>query len=559
MSRALVLLNWLRNIAGWRFFFQGRQGSAGALLGKILVLLFLLGSALGWLSAVGYGLMSDQNDPLKAWLRPAVREMAHVAPLPLLLFLLLSGILSMFERPFKFSPTEVDLLYAGPFRRGQLLNYKIGAALYNQVAISFLMAAPLGPSVSGVVPVFVGSVLLFSFFHLFALTTGSLGTLAGFHDERGRRRLAVTVGFFAVVPAILWFGFGSSDAGPIEVYREFARARGWRAATAPLRWFIETMLAERLWPDFAMWSSLCLLVNGILFMTVHRLDARVEAKAEANDRQAPEEEALPQVSNRVPWALPLRSRYRGVGPIAWRQCMNVARRPHEFGATLLMYGLTILMLFGLTIGSHSILFLPTLDGHRELNPVGARLCGAFAVMLPMLLASRLPFDFRGDVGRIDVLKALPIGPLAVTSGQLFVPIVIASVMQWSAIAAAAIALRSVPEGLWIAAAFVPPVSVVLMAIENLPTFWFPIRQTPGRTPEPFEMIGLVLLHPLLRLAGYCAALVMTFAVSVGVYFVFGQRLTPALIGAWITLAASGFGLIALLAHVFDRFDVTHEV
>jgi hypothetical protein len=163
------------------------------------------------------------------------------------------------------------------------------------------------------------------------------------------------------------------------------------------------------------------------------------------------------------------------------------------------------------------------------------------------------------MGQIDVLKALPIEPIVLTAGQLFVPVVIAAVMQWLAMAVMAIALRSVPAGLWVAAAFVPPVSVVLMAIENLPTFWFPLRQSPGTKPEPFELIGHVLIHPLLRMAGYCAAVVATLVVSAGAYFLFGQRVFAALSAAWLTLAAGGSCLVVLLAHVFDRFDVTRDV
>jgi hypothetical protein len=248
-----------------------------------------------------------------------------------------------------------------------------------------------------------------------------------------------------------------------------------------------------------------------------------------------------------------------MGSIAWRQSMIVVRRPDLIVVALLLYGVMVFMLFSLTVGNMGILFLPTLNGHREINPVGAWACGAIAIALPIFLASGLSFDFRGDMGRIDVLKALPIEPIVLAAGQLFVPVVIATVLQWLVMAAMAIALRSVPAGLWVAAAFGPPVSVVLMANENLLILWFPLRPTPGATPEPFELIGHALLLPFLRMAGACAAVVATCAVSAGAYFLFGQSVIAALAAAWLTLAAGGSGLVVLVAYVFDRFDVARAI
>jgi hypothetical protein len=176
----------------------------------------------------------------------------------------------------------------------------------------------------------------------------------------------------------------------------------------------------------------------------------------------------------------------------------------------------------------------------------------------MVIAAGLSFDFRGDMGRMDVLKALPIAPLALAAGQLFVPVLITTAMQWGLMVVIALACRSAPPGLWVAAAFAPPVSVVWMAIENLPSFWFPLRQTPGCKPEPFELLGHVLLHPLLRAVGYAAAAGTTLLVAALAFLLPGNGVAAAVIAAWLTLAAIGVGLVALLADTFDRFDVTQD-
>ena len=85
--------------------------------------------------------------------------------------------------------------------------------------------------------------------------------------------------------------------------------------------------------------------------------------------------------------------------------MNVVRRPDQIGVAFVIFGMFIFVLFKLTLGSEAILFLPTLDGHIEINPVAARSADALAIVLPMFIASGLSFDFRGDMGQIDVLKA----------------------------------------------------------------------------------------------------------------------------------------------------------
>jgi hypothetical protein len=137
-------------------------------------------------------------------------------------------------------------------------------------------------------------------------------------------------------------------------------------------------------------------------------------------------------------------------------------------------------------------------------------------------------------------------------------VLIATAMQWGMMVDIAVAWRSAPPGLWVAAAFAPPVSVVLMAIENLPSFWFPLRQTPGSRPEPFEFFGHVLLHPLVRAAAYAAAAGTTLLVAALASLLPGNGVATALIAAWLTLGAIGAGLVVLLADTFDRFDVTQD-
>jgi hypothetical protein len=560
VSRALALLIVLRSVGNWRAFWRSGRGSAIAWLGKLYVLLIVLGAAIAWTSAVWYSLTSSPNDFLSTRLWLFVRELTAMAPLLLSLSLLVTGGFSLFAKPFGFSPAEKDFLCAGPFRRRQLVNYKIGAALEGQVLMSFLVAAPLGATLSRRIAVFVGSLLLFNFVQLFSLVASLVGALLRFQDPRGLRRFGITMVTLFAALAFVWRRFGKSINDVIVLARQLERSGTWRAATSPLRWFIELMLADRLWPDLVKWSAICLLLNVFLFVIVYVLDARLQVRSQEDDVRAgagEEEHEEMAVAGSKPTrrALPLLPRWQGLGPIAWRQAMDVFRRPERVAFALLMYGILIFVLFAVTRGGKELLFLPTLDGRTEINLAGAWLCGLAAIFLTTFIALGLSFDFRADIDQIDVLKVLPIEPIVLTAGQLLVPVVLAAVMQWLALVVLVVGLRSLPSGILVASAFVPPVSVALIAIENLATFWFPMRQTPGAKAEPFEQFGHVLIYPLVRLVCYSAALSAIFVVATGAYLLFNHSALAAFAAAWLTLAAGGTGLVFLVARAFDEFDV----
>jgi hypothetical protein len=59
------------------------------------------------------------------------------------------------------------------------------------------------------------------------------------------------------------------------------------------------------------------------------------------------------------------------------------------------------------------------------------------------------------------------------------------------------------------------------------------------------------------MVGYAAATGTTSLVAALAFFLFGKGVA-AIIAAWLTLAATGTGLLALLAHTFDQFDVTQD-
>jgi hypothetical protein len=537
VNRALVLLIRFRHFAGWRNFWRSGRGSVIAMVAKALCFAYMLIIGLVWAIGVWFSLMNPWDDSIRIWLRSLAEEHGRLAPISLFLFLVVGAVFAAFERPFRFNPAEVDFLQAGPFSRRQILTYKIGSEFSGSVVLA-LLAAPLGAAVFPFFSCFAGILLVLAFFSLFQLVVSSLGLTLGLHGAKGWVRLALTLAILATTGAVFWSSFGRLRDDPVALYRHATQTLGWRIALAPLGGFFEVIMAPRIWPDLVQWASPCLVIDGLLLATVYALDARLELREDEADRSAVEVDRATPVAAPVRWSFPLSSLGNGAGPLAWRQAMNVIRGPHQIGFALFMHGILLFASYAIIKYSKGLLFLPTLDGHMEVNPAGIWICGLLAILLPMVIASGLSFDFRGDMGRMDVLKALPMSPLAVVAGQLFVPVVIASVMQWVLMVIIALALERVPPGLWVATAFAPPVSIVLMAIENLPTLWFPLRQTPGSRPEPFEQLGHVLLHPLVRMVGYAVAAGTMVLVAALAFYLFGQRVVAAIVAAWLTLAAT---------------------
>jgi hypothetical protein len=293
VSRALVLLIRLREIAGWRTFWRSGRDSALAWLGKLLILFLLLGTALGWAGGVWVSLSTVQDQPLQSWLRSMVEDAAHLAPISLLLFLGFACILAALDEPLKFSPAEVNFLVAGPFNRRQLLKYKIGAA-FSGFLVTAILATPLLTAVFPLLSTFVGTLLLLTFIHLVSLVAGMLGGILGFQGPGGLCRLLITLAVLFAGSAIFWGSFGRLPDDPISLLRQSDRSPGWRMALSPLRWFVEVFLAKRVWPDLVQWSSLCLVTNGILLVTIDALDASLERRRD-DDERTDESDARRQV------------------------------------------------------------------------------------------------------------------------------------------------------------------------------------------------------------------------------------------------------------------------
>src|SRR6187431_170382 len=123
--RALLLLNWLNIRGKLRRSVRGARSVKGALflaLGAFVLLLWI-GPAV--LSAQ----VVQRTDPQRTLV---------ILPLILLAMFVSNLVTSAGERAVAFSPAEVDLLFAAPFTRRQLLIYKITRSAVAAFTVSLL-------------------------------------------------------------------------------------------------------------------------------------------------------------------------------------------------------------------------------------------------------------------------------------------------------------------------------------------------------------------------------------------------------------------------------------
>jgi hypothetical protein len=506
------------------------------------------------LTALGLLLLAPQILAIFVMPHPDI-DAGHLAAvrrfgtLGLFAYCVLTLLLSSAEQALYFSPAEVSVLFPGPFRRRQLLAYKLVGQLMGVVVTAALTTLACAQHAAWLGAGFVGLLLALVFLQLFsvavALVVSTMGALA---FDRGRRLVLAALAVLALAGA---FRDGREAPGlkPLELLARVERSGAVQVVLSPLRGFVEAFTAERLWPDLLRWAARGLAVDAAMLALVFALDALdLETSAAASTRIYARIERMRRGGIGPPLRGPGRRRvglpilpwWGGAGPIAWRQMTTARRDSARLLAALLALG--------------SVL-VPAFLGARH-GPRAVLLVEAILFGMSLLLTSLVPFDFRVDVERMAELKALPIRASGLAVGQLIAPVVLMTALQWTALGLLALRVGAVGGLFWALAAFAPPYNALLFGVENLWCLLFPTRWTSAAGFDLQATGRLVLLvfvkTVLLAIAGGIAA-----GVAGVVYLLWGSA-GLALAAAWVVLAGAAVGLVPVLALAFRRFDVARD-
>lgn len=168
-----------------------------------------------------------------------------------------------------------------------------------------------------------------------------------------------------------------------------------------------------------------------------------------------------------------------------------------------------------------------------------------------------PLGFRGDYDRMDLLKSLPIGPLAMACGQTLVIPTIVTLLQWAAFAATACVVPAAAVEMLAAGLFALPLNWVLFGTHNFLFLLYPFSlYTTGS--EGFLKMGRAMLFMLLTSLVLGACGVAAAIPAAAVYFI-TDSLPAACLAAWLILLALATGILLLVGWAFQHFDVSAGV
>jgi hypothetical protein len=549
MDRALWILlqlrfrGWLRQLGRSLFTVKGVLVALLCLLSLAPVILAFI---FHWMVGVSQPSVAEKMEEIKRF-----------APLALMLLCLLNIVTAAGEQAISFSPAEVNLLFAGPFSRRQLLAYKLVTSFIIVLVIALVITICLSPFTPRIGAAYVGLVLGMMFLHLVIVSIVLIGSMIGAQAYNRRRRWAL--GFVAVLVSLVILNVGSGifELSPRELLEAVEQTPALVVVLTPFRWYVNASMATQYWPDLAQWGLLGLAMDVGLVVVVFALDAHyLETAASAGEKiyatlQKVRGTGLAYQArpSKARFAMPELPFWGGIGPIAWRQLTTALRSQQLLLGYLFL--LAIILLIPL-IGSQKTGSAPS---HLATLTVGAM------AWITFLLAPMITFDFRGDLERMDILKTLPLRASRIVLGQVLTPVLIVSLVQWLFLVVL-IVLGYRLDLLVGAIPFVLPLNLLLFGIENLLFLWYP-SPPPAAMAGNYQMMGRNMLLMLAKflitgliggITGLVAALVYLL-----MELVQGPSLLASLTVAWLLITGFAIGLVPLVALAFRRFDVARDM
>ena len=392
----------------------------------------------------------------------------------------------------------MNFLFPAPFGRRELLAYKLALGFVFSLPTTLFMTFVFQIYAHSFLVAFIGLLLTYQFMQLF-VTAVNLAASAGGARLFTFGRRAAAVGAAVLVGAIAWqAGLAPGRGGAAGAGQ--GRQNGHLAdGFAPLRYFFDAFLSENLWPDLAWNALLALAVDLVLLAVVFGLDAHyLEASASVSAR----------IYARI-------QRMRRVGPSAARGGKALLRpadgavvgrrRPDPVAAA----------------DDGHARGRPTADGDGDLrlamtavwtglenekSSCARRSSSSSAALMMTFLTTLAPFDFRGDVDQMALLKTLPTPAWRLALGRCSAPVLIFTLIQWAALGAMIGFSGRTDPLLPAVAAFAPVYNFVLFGTDNLLFLLFPTRVM-VTTPGDFQAMGRNVLAQFAKALGVGGAAV----------------------------------------------------
>jgi|GEM_PF-554923 len=513
--------------------------------GKLYLCMMLIMFAMWMGPTVGSAVFMPQPDAIyvRSFLSPG-----------LLTFCLLTLITTGPESGIHFAVADVDLLFPAPFRRRDLLLYRLSSLGLGVLFTSFMFSLLLIQHVKYWVFGFYGICLALTFIQLVPIALTLLISIVGQKVYSRGRRVALAIVGALLAAGAMQVAAKHFDKTALEYVVQFRSTGVGQMLLAPFEVFSRAITAEVMFPEFLGWGALALAMDAVLVAFVLGLDANfLESSIAASQKLYQKIDRMRRGQmwmnlaqpSAARWRLPALPQWRGAGPVAWRQLMSAVR-----GSRGLVY-------FVLTIVA--AMTLPAVFIAREEPAILIPMASGVLPMLSFfLLPQLLQFDFRGDLERIDVLKTLPFSASAIVVGELITPIVFATMFELPLAVCIALFQEQWLLVIVAAVALVPAINLFVFAFENLIFLWFPCRLA-NLGAGDFQAFGRQMLVMFLKFM--MVLIVGTLTAGSGAlawwltFVTWPTWAWPAAVAAgWCMIVAFGLGLVPLVAMAFRDFD-----
>ena len=460
---------------------------------------------------------------------------------------------------------EALWLGGGPVRRSSLAVYHVNNAMIAALMKTVLLATVLACDVQHLSLLMLG---VFSSLVLLEISRLIVQRWASALSLRNRRRMRIAVTAIAAA-ALLQVGARILAATPMgsPTWRYlFAGFDGLGAVAASqtvqclaLPWTASAKLAvtsELLWttPIFLVVSIAMIPLSIALMVLVDRWANRVQHTEEqrrlaAGDfRTADDTQIVTAATFKTPldrWIKMANVRL----PIVLRDSVHLTAR--QF-VSVRRYGGTIAFSF---IVPTLLCLSPLVTG--QVTEQWFYVVGGIAMCTMLLAPPALRIDFRRDLRRMQLLRSLPVKPLAMVLGQLTLPLLITWSFQWFTIAVAAMVTGPGISQVILWTGLLSALAVFTFAIENALFLAYPHH-------ERAEGIAMMIRAKLTFLGK--ATVIAVSLTALVVWAVTCRRVLPAtaaelafIAGAILAAWAVATAAIAATAFCWRRFDLTLDI
>lgn len=535
---ALRHLLWLRLRGG----FRARLRESLSVRGMSLLALTGL---LAWLLS-GSPALSDLSefsirvgDPVRMR-----QQFIEYLPAGLLIFSMVTAFTAS-GSPIHFSPAEANFLFSAPLRRQSLLLYKFVVFAFGAVVSAIFVALIF--SVGDPAAAFIGALLILMFTQLFSIGVGMLIELirasrfAVFH-----RSLAIGLPITGGLSLLVWMMLGSGDW--MALWALFRNSLVSDLLLTPFIPFMKVFISTTLSAEMIGWACVAFTLIGVLLFTVIKLDELTYEATLLRDesprqgvRDALGFTLLSRSNSETVKSRHIDMRLGGVATIAWRQWTIASRGASR---TILTY-VVVMALAGVTVAGFSFI-----------SPQ-AKVVMLVVISLFMLPRSMI-FDFRSDLHLIESLRQLPIPPWRICAGQLLIPIMLTTLLEWVLLLAALPSLSELAREIAILTGlFLLPLNALIYSIENLLILLFPVPPMPvGRMD--FHFIGRNMVDMAVKVILVLFVAVLAASLALLAFDASGHWFGLAVLIAWTVVAASALACLPIMAWALRRFDVNYR-